>query len=57
MVVANYYNNKRVPGVAVGLKKSGSSNQRRRTQGREKRILSTLMPWEKQYTKLGANGP
>ena len=49
----NYYNYNRVPGAAGGSKKSGSSNQRRHTQGREKRRPSTLMLWEKTHAPGG----
>ena len=40
----NDYSN-RVPGAARRSKKSGSSNQRRHSHGREKRRPSALMLW------------
>ena len=41
----NNYNYNRFPGAAGLWKKSGVSNQRRHTHGREKRRPSTLMLW------------
>ena len=43
----NYNNYNRVPGARGGVENNGSSNQRRHTQGQEKRRPRQLMSWEK----------
>ena len=53
MIRINNYNNNRFPGPrGWGVEKERSSNQRRYTRGREKRIHSTLMLWEINQTQV-----
>ena len=47
-LIKEHYNSNCVTRAAGGSKKSGSSNQRRHNQGREKRRPSTLMLRETQ---------